>query len=108
MARLKSNGEELLRYKEIITYPIDNCDCIQDIVRTYSVRSNGKILRKITTRYNVTDGLLHENYTSGWKIYAKIKSGYDIKDRIAIMKQKVVNAKTYHLKDNAILSFELS
>ncbi len=105
MARLKNNGQELLRWQHIIDYPVGDIDCIEQVFQIYSLRSNGRILRKTTTISNVYDS--PSRYSSNWKRYASLKdlSGLNaVKERIIA---KVRAFASRRLKNGRIMNIEL-
>ena len=79
MAVLSKNGIELARYMQT-----SKMEDGSQFTYTYSVRSNGKILRNLSVK-NYVDNFKH---TYGWKRWKSIKPGTDMQAFI----QKLDNA----------------
>jgi hypothetical protein len=94
MAKLSANGKELLRIQQEreVNDPERNITW-QRVTRTY--HSNGKILEKCDVRFKPTSyepkGELH---SYGWKVYAKIKKGFDPAEHAAKKAQFIRDGKS--------------
>jgi len=106
MATLNKNGLELARWREVITYPVDNADCLQERIRTFSFRSNGYILTKTTTISTLFDK--PDRFSTTWKRHKKCNAA-DLLAAAAKIKGNVLkHSEPYHLKSGGVLTYHLN
>ena len=105
MAQLKNNGSELLRWRQIITYPnsIDNTEMVSERIHVFSFRSNGYILQKTITISTLFDK--PDRFTTNWTRYKKIKADKDLTTVANRLKTNVQNISEFTTKSGSKVNY---